>query len=105
MCGIAGFHGSFKPDVRIKAINNFTAALSHRGPDGHGVYTDHDITVMHTRLSIIDLSENGNQPLYNEDKSLALICNGEIYNYRQLKTALLKNGHKFRSYSDSEVIL
>ncbi len=105
MCGIAGFYGNFEPNDRIKAINNFTTALSHRGPDGHGLYTDDQISLIHTRLSIIDLSENGNQPLYNEDKSIALICNGEIYNYRQLKTGLLKNGHKFRSYSDSEVIL
>jgi asparagine synthase (glutamine-hydrolysing) len=105
MCGIAGFYGNFRPAQKEKALVDLAVALGHRGPDGHGAYTDGPVSFVHTRLSIIDLSANGNQPLYNEDKSLVLICNGEIYNYKQLRADLLGRGHKFRSTSDSEVII
>ncbi|GAA4461709.1 asparagine synthase (glutamine-hydrolyzing) [Nemorincola caseinilytica] len=79
--------------------------MSHRGPDGSRTYEDIDIGLVHTRLSIIDLTESGNQPLYNEDSSLVLVCNGEIYNYQAVRKELQEKGHEFRSHSDCEVIL
>ncbi|MBU2564057.1 asparagine synthase (glutamine-hydrolyzing) [Patescibacteria group bacterium] len=98
MCGINGFN--FKDKELIEKMNE---KIKHRGPDGSGVYTDDNISLGHRRLSIIDLSENGKQPMFNEDKSLCLIFNGEIYNFKELKEDL-KN-HTFSSKTDSEVIL
>jgi asparagine synthase (glutamine-hydrolysing) len=81
-----------------------TAALAHRGPDGSGFFQCGDVGLGHRRLSIIDL-EGGRQPIENEDSSLVLIFNGEIYNYRELREGLLERGHQFRTRSDTEVIL
>ncbi|MCW3121327.1 MAG: asparagine synthase [Flavipsychrobacter sp.] len=105
MCGIAGLYGEFAPDATKKAITALNCSLAHRGPDGNGVFQADGIALVHTRLSIIDLSENGNQPLYNEDRSLVLICNGELYNYKELTADLINKGHRFSSNSDCEVIL
>lgn len=79
-------------------------ALHHRGPDEEGVYADEDISLGIRRLSIIDL-ETGSQPIYNEDKSLVVICNGEIYNFCSLRNDLIKKGHDFYTNSDTEVIV
>jgi len=98
MCGINGFN--FKDQKLIEKMNE---KIKHRGPDGHGIYLDNNFSLGHRRLSIIDLSEKGKQPMFNEDKSLCLIFNGEIYNFKELKEKL-KN-HKFFSNTDSEVIL
>jgi asparagine synthase (glutamine-hydrolysing) len=81
-----------------------TAALTHRGPDGSGYFQCGDTGLGHRRLSIIDV-EGGRQPIENEDGSLVLIFNGEIYNYRELREGLLERGHQFRTRSDTEVIL
>jgi asparagine synthase (glutamine-hydrolysing) len=105
MCGIAGIYGSFQPEKKQQALDVLSRQLVHRGPDGCGDYIDDKVGLVHTRLSIIDLSKNGNQPLFNEDKSIVLICNGEIYNYQEIRTDLLSKGHSFCSNSDSEVIL
>jgi asparagine synthase (glutamine-hydrolysing) len=105
MCGIGGIYRRQDKIVRRQAAQKMSDCIAHRGPDGRGIYEDDDITLVHTRLSIIDLSENGNQPLYNEDKSLVLVCNGEIYNYQSLTQSLLEKGHRFSSHSDCEVIL
>ncbi len=105
MCGIAGLYGSFKTEEREQAAGALLEQLAHRGPDGCGIYNEADITLLHTRLSIIDLTENGNQPLFNEDRSLVLVCNGEIYNYQQLTKELMARGHRFMSHSDCEIIL
>ena len=105
MCGIAGLYGNFGSADKEKAIASLSVSLAHRGPDGNGRFQDEDAALVHTRLSIIDLSENGNQPFFNESKSLVLICNGEIYNYQPLRAELIKKGHHFTSTSDSEVIL
>lgn len=81
-------------------------ALAHRGPDGDGVFIDEArVGLGHRRLSILDLSDAGSQPMFNEDRSLALVFNGEIYNYLELMPELKAAGHVFRSQSDSEVIL
>ncbi len=81
-----------------------TTVIQHRGPDSAGYFREGAVGLGHRRLSIIDV-EGGQQPLYNEDESLVLIANGEIYNYRELREALLQKGHRFRTKSDSEVLL
>lgn len=86
-------------------MHSLARCLAHRGPDGKGQYADELVSLVHTRLSIIDLSEHGNQPLYNEDRSLVLVANGEIYNYQEIRSELLQKGHQFASGSDCEVIL
>jgi asparagine synthase (glutamine-hydrolysing) len=100
MCGIAGF--TWKDE---ELIGRMTGALAHRGPDGSGLYTDDHVSLGHRRLSIIDLTENGRQPMVNEDGSMWITFNGEIYNYRELRAGLLKRGHSFRSQTDTEVVL
>jgi len=82
-----------------------TQTLRHRGPDDEGHYFDGNIGLGHRRLSIIDLSPLGHQPMCNEDESLWIVCNGEIYNYLELRQQLIAQGHSFRSHSDIEVIL
>lgn len=81
-----------------------TATLTHRGPDSAGFYLKRGVGLGFRRLSLLDL-QGGNQPLFNEDNSLALICNGEIYNYRELRADLTKKGHRFRTNTDVEVLL
>lgn len=81
-----------------------TAAISHRGPDGHGTLVRGAVALGHRRLSIIDL-QGGQQPMTNEDRSLWLVYNGEIYNFEELRTALRGRGHRFQSQCDTEVIL
>lgn len=100
MCGLNGFN--FKNKDLIEKMNE---RIKHRGPDDQGLYLDDNISLGHRRLSIIDLSEKGRQPLFNEDKSLCIIFNGEIYNFQELRQGLEKKGHKFYSRTDSEVIL
>ncbi len=102
MCGIVGFIDKEKNKKKI--IKNMADKIAHRGPDAEGFYVDNDIALGHRRLSIIDLS-NGKQPMYNEDESLVVVFNGEIYNYPELKTELKKHKHKFATKSDTEVLL
>ncbi len=100
MCGIAGIYG-FKNDDLIK---RFSRDLSHRGPDGEGIFHNEQVTLLNRRLAIIDVS-GGNQPMYNEDKSIALVFVGEIYNYKELTEELKKKGHVFTTESDTEVLV
>ena len=100
MCGVVGF--SWNDPKRLKKM---TQCLRHRGPDGEGEYLDEFVSLGHRRLAIIDLSPTGHQPMSNEDGTLWLIYNGEIYNYVELTEELKKKGHCFRSKTDSEVIL
>ncbi|MFH1645243.1 MAG: asparagine synthase (glutamine-hydrolyzing) [Candidatus Omnitrophota bacterium] len=108
MCGISGIIA--EGTVVKNALFLMQNALIKRGPDDKGDHissfnNDLAIGFAHTRLSIIDLSSSGRQPLYNEDNTLCLVCNGEIYNYREIRKELIEKGHKFSSDSDSEVIL
>lgn len=103
MCGIVGFL-SFDKNTSPFDIETAVQTLSHRGPDGKGVYKDDWISLGHARLSIIDL-KTGDQPIFNETKNLILIVNGEIYNHSELRKDLISKGHVFRSKSDSEVII
>ncbi|MCW8193302.1 asparagine synthase (glutamine-hydrolyzing) [Proteobacteria bacterium 005FR1] len=107
MCGIAGLIGSGRDNVREDrhgVAERMASQLRHRGPDGGACYMDPSALLVHTRLSIIDLS-TGAQPLHNEDKTLWLICNGEIFNYVELRAQLKARGHQFSTNSDCEVIL
>ncbi len=100
MCGITGF--SWEDKTLIKKITNL---IAHRGPDAEGYFTDNDISLGHRRLAIIDLSPRGNQPMLNDENNLAIVFNGEIYNFKELKKELEKKGYKFKSDSDTEVII
>ncbi|WP_028323430.1 asparagine synthase (glutamine-hydrolyzing) [Desulfatirhabdium butyrativorans] len=100
MCGICGFSWN---DAEL--IRRMSRRLIHRGPDQDGHFCCDGASLGHRRLSIIDLSQNGRQPMFNEDRSLVLVFNGEIYNFRELREELLQKGHVFASHSDSEVIL
>lgn len=100
MCGICGFNWN---DEAL--VERMAARMRHRGPDQHGACTRDGISLGHRRLSIIDLSENGRQPMANEDGSVLLVVNGEIYNFREMRAALEGRGHRFQGRSDSEVIV
>lgn len=102
MCGLCGFTGELVDKETY--LRQMTEKIIHRGPDSDGFYTDADIAMGFRRLSIIDLGA-GDQPLYNEDKTLVLTFNGEIYNYKVLRAELLEKGHVFVTESDSEVLL
>jgi len=100
MCGIVGFNWEDKG-----LLKKMMDSIKHRGPDQSGIFTDKNISLGHQRLSIIDLSNSGKQPIFNEDKTLAIIFNGEIYNYKILKKQLEEKGHKFYTNTDTEVII
>ncbi|MBV8852011.1 MAG: asparagine synthase (glutamine-hydrolyzing), partial [Sinobacteraceae bacterium] len=102
MCGLVGILGRF--DTEGQDLGRMLQALSHRGPDGEGIYTDAHIALGHRRLSIIDL-EGGRQPLRNVEGTVWLVCNGEIYNYQELRAQLEADGHRFVTNSDCEVII
>ena len=100
MCGIAGF--TWKDEYLVARM---TDTITHRGPDQHGTYTDDGVSLGSRRLSIIDLSENGRMPLANEDDSIWVTYNGEIYNFPELREELHSRGHTFKSNTDTEVIV
>lgn len=101
MCGICGFSG-----LEDKALlERMTELIRHRGPDDVGFHSGEQISLGHARLSIIDLSAAGRQPLSNEDGTVQIVCNGEIYNFRELKERLIRQGHQFRSQCDTEVVI
>ncbi len=102
MCGIVGFVNTTKQ--KEATIEEMMARIVHRGPNSSGKYIDEQIALGFRRLSIIDL-EGGTQPIYNEDRSKVIIFNGEIYNYKPLREALIKAGHTFTTQADTEVLL
>jgi asparagine synthase (glutamine-hydrolysing) len=105
MCGIAGLFNYSEPrPVAREAVARMIAPLHHRGPDDQGVYLAGPLGLGHARLSIIDVG-GGHQPIFNEDRSVAVVCNGEIYNHRELRRGLEERGHRFATRSDSEVIV
>ncbi len=103
MCGIAGIIGAGKD--RREIVRSMLAAIAHRGPDGEGVYDDGVAALGHRRLAVIDLSENAAQPMGNEDGSVQIVYNGEVYNFEELRGPLVQKGHRFRSRSDTEVLV
>lgn len=102
MCGIVGFIDKSKN--KKKTIEKMADLIEHRGPDSSGYYTDDEVALGFRRLSIIDLSD-GSQPIYNEEEDKLIFFNGEIYNYEELKKDLLEKEHKFKTNTDTEVIL
>ncbi len=105
MCGIAGaFNYKNNHQVSLEVIKEMNAQIIHRGPDDEGYYVKDNIALAFRRLSIIDLN-TGNQPIHNEDKTVWVVFNGEIYNYVELRDDLIKKGHSFYTKSDTEVIV
>lgn len=103
MCGITGIVSKNKNKKEL--IHEMNEKIIHRGPDAEGIYVDEIVALGQRRLSIIDLTDNGNQPIYNEDKSILVMYNGEIYNYQELREELKKKGHKFSTDTDTEVLV
>lgn len=104
MCGIVG-QLSFSKPVEASHVKCMSDAIIHRGPDDEGIYCDGRIGLGHRRLSIIDLSESGRNPIWTADRSMAIVFNGEVYNYRELRKLLLDQGYRFVSDTDTEVVL
>lgn len=105
MCGIVGYMPGNKEIDHEAVIKDMCDAMVHRGPDSDGTFITDQIVLGFRRLSIIDLSKEADQPLFNKDKTLALIFNGEIYNYKELREDLVKQGYTFISETDSEVLV
>ena len=101
MCGITGFLGM--NDQRL--LWKMTNSLSHRGPDDEGIFCEEEVGLGHKRLSIIDLSINGHQPMLDRNRQAVIVYNGEIYNFHEIKKELIKIGYNFFSKTDTEVIL
>ncbi|MBP9853808.1 MAG: asparagine synthase (glutamine-hydrolyzing) [Candidatus Omnitrophica bacterium] len=106
MCGIFGFlhhHSDSHPDRNL--LNISAKKLTHRGPDHQSIFTNKGLGLVHTRLSLLDLSERSNQPFFSRNKSHCLVYNGEIYNFKEIREDLEKKGITFRTTSDTEVVL
>src|SRR5690242_8433683 len=104
MCGVAGILANNGPPPSVEELRRMASALRHRGPDAAGVYRDTRMGLAHARLSIVDVA-GGRQPLCNEDGSLWICFNGEIFNHVELRADLTALGHVFRTRSDTEVIV
>ena len=102
MCGIAGYVSENKIEPAV--LKAMTERIAHRGPDGEGFFVDDKCGLGHRRLAIIDL-KTGDQPIYNEDKTIVVVFNGEIYNFQTLRQELEKKGHRFQTQTDTEVLV
>src|SRR5690348_12504515 len=105
MCGICGIIRLAGSQVDPTALTRMRDTIAHRGPDAAGLYVHENLGFGHRRLKIIDLSDDAAQPMFNEDGNIVVIFNGEIYNFKNLRTELLAKGHRFRCQSDTEVIV
>ena len=105
MCGIAGIYNLNRREIDKNLVKEMTGLMSHRGPDDEGFYFEKHIGLGHRRLSVVDLSKAGHQPMSNEDDSVWISHNGEIYNYLEIREELENRGHVFKSKTDTEVIL
>jgi len=107
MCGIAGTYetGSERQERGLASAQAMATLISHRGPDADGFLVQGPVSLANRRLAIIDLSDAGRQPLYNEDQTVGLVYNGELYNFQALRQELIGRGHRFRSHSDTEVVV
>src|SRR5579862_1370309 len=105
MCGISGlFNLDSERPVDTRALNAMGTVMKHRGPDDSGQYASGNVGLVFNRLSIIDLS-GGHQPMSNEDETVWIVFNGEIYNFASLRDDLIRRGHRFRTRSDTETIV
>lgn len=100
MCGIAGYMGEGNETI----LHEMVEEIKHRGPDSQGVEIIKNVGLGHARLAIIDLSASGHQPMWNEDKTIGLVFNGEIYNFKEIRDKLKKK-HIFQSQTDTEVLI
>jgi asparagine synthase (glutamine-hydrolysing) len=105
MCGICGIFNLNGEPVSPVSLRKMTDAIAHRGPDGEGFYTDSFVGLGHRRLAVIDLSPAGHQPMLTQDGQFAIVYNGEVYNFQELRAELESLGYPFRSRSDTEVVL
>ena len=104
MCGICGVVGPRGTYADASQVHAMAARLGHRGPDGDGFFIEGPVGFGHRRLSLIDL-EGGSQPIFNEDRTIVVVFNGEIFNYRELTAALKARGHQFVTHSDTETLV
>src|SRR5262245_14334395 len=105
MCGIVGIaRQQHAPAIGVEVVRRMASAITHRGPDDDGFFAAGPVALGMRRLSIIDL-EHGHQPIPNEDKTLWVVCNGEIYNFQSVRADLQRAGHRFRTGSDVEVLV
>lgn len=105
MCGIAGFRREEEVQRSTQVLGRMLDRIARRGPDAQGTFRCGDVMLGHRRLSIVDLSPQGNQPMFNEDRTISIVFNGELYGYHELRSELIGDGHRFSSTSDTEVIL
>jgi asparagine synthase (glutamine-hydrolysing) len=105
MCGIVGVVDLEGRAVSPALVKRMTDTIAHRGPDGEGQYVDPPIGLGHRRLAIIDLSDAGSQPMADTESQIFIIYNGEVYNFPELRKELEARGHRFRSATDTEVVL
>lgn len=105
MCGIAGIVGNIEQKDAVDAVQRMLSVLARRGPDGEGVESWDTAVLGHRRLAIFDLSEAGRQPMLSKDRSVSVIFNGAIYNYRELRKELITRGYSFDSNTDTEVLI
>ena len=105
MCGVVGLINLSNQKISNSTIKKMTDSIYHRGPDGEGQWTEDNVGIGHRRLSIIDLSSAGNQPMMSEDKRYIFSYNGEVYNFLELKKELVQLGYKFFSNTDTEVVM
>lgn len=105
MCGITGIFNLNRAPISVDVLKRMTDTLKHRGPDGEGFWTDSYIGFGHRRLSIIDLSPLGNQPMKTDDNNFIITYNGEVYNFQEIRSELERKGYKFKSRTDTEVVL
>lgn len=102
ICGVIDFNAKIKNDEIIK---NMMRSIKHRGPDGEGCFIDENLALGHVRLSIIDLTDSANQPMFSDDNNISIVFNGEIYNYLDVKNELITKKYSFKTNSDTEVII
>ena len=105
MCGIAGIINLQGKDVKESDLNEMIKEMKHRGPDDDGMFLDKNIGLGFVRLSILDLSSAGHQPMHSENKRYVVVFNGEVFNFVELKTELENKGYKFHTNTDTEVLL
>jgi len=105
MCGISGIYLKDGAIVDSNIVEKMAVSLNHRGPDYRGIHVDGSLGLGHTRLSIIDLSEQGNQPMHSPDGRYTIVYNGEVYNFGEIRSILSAKGHRYRGHSDTEVVL
>jgi len=105
MCGIAGLLDLAGRAVDPATLERMARSIRHRGPDDSGVYAEGSVGLANVRLAVIDTSSAGHQPMASADGRYVIVYNGELYNYRELATELVENGHSFASRTDTEVVL